>query len=233
MISRSQAMSDEIDPLSQFTGRTRLFPLPNLVLFPHVLQPLHIFEPRYRQMTADALAGDRLLTIAMLKPGWDNDYDAAPAIFPIACLGKIIADQRLEDGRYNLLLRGLARVRVLREVAAPLLYRTADVELLADTAGSEVDSAALADQLSATASAWVAARGGAYAALEKILGGGLPLGILVDVLTYALPLSPEVKQELLEELSVQRRVECLLTSLGETPAAAPEQRQFPPGFSIN
>src|SRR2546423_14471186 len=107
-------MNDDAQALSKFAGVARLFPLPNLVLFPHVIQPLHIFEPRYRQMTADALDGDGLIALAMLQPNWEKDYEGKPALYPVACLGKIIADQRLEDGRYNLLLRGLRRGRVLR-----------------------------------------------------------------------------------------------------------------------
>src|SRR5256885_9707642 len=105
-------MNDDQFALGQFTGAARLFPLPNLVLFPQVVQPLHVFEQRYRQMTADALAGDRLIAMALLRPGWEADYDGRPAIHPVACLGRVVADQRLDDGRYNLLLRGLARVRV-------------------------------------------------------------------------------------------------------------------------
>src|SRR5439155_15703175 len=101
-------MSDDITPLANFTGPARLFPLPNLVFFPQVMQPLHIFEPRYRALTADALAGDRLMALVLLQPDWEKDYDAKPAICPVACLGKIVAEQRLEDGRYNLLLRGLS-----------------------------------------------------------------------------------------------------------------------------
>src|SRR5947208_12924499 len=108
-------MSDDVSPLSDFTGTARLFPLTNLVLFPHVMQPLHVFEPRYRQMTADALAGDRLIALALLKPGWEPDYEGRPDLFPVACLGRIVAEQKLEDGRFNILLRGLARVRMVKE----------------------------------------------------------------------------------------------------------------------
>src|SRR5437763_12628020 len=100
-------MSDDLSALGDFDGTARLFPLPNLVLFPYVIQPLHIFEPRYRQMTADSLAGDRLLTMALLRPGWEESYEGRPAVHPVGCLGKIVADQHLENGRYNLLLRGL------------------------------------------------------------------------------------------------------------------------------
>src|SRR5437763_9199059 len=96
----------------------RLFPLPNVVLFPHVMLPLHIFEPRYRQMTADALAGDRLLALVLLRPGWEADYEGRPLLHAMACLGKIVADQRLPDGRYNLLLRGLCRGRLVNEMSS-------------------------------------------------------------------------------------------------------------------
>src|SRR5437870_4822620 len=110
-------MSEAFSPLAGFAGAARLFPLPNLVFFPHVMQPLHIFEPRYRQMTRDALAGDRLLTLALLQPGWEGDYEGRPALYPVVCVGKIIAHQGLEGGRYNLLVRGLSRARVARELA--------------------------------------------------------------------------------------------------------------------
>src|ERR1041384_3715325 len=89
-----------------FSGRARLFPLPNLVMFPHVVQPLHIFEPRYREMLEDALASDRLIAMALLAPGWEDDYHGRPALYPTACLGRVTTSHRLEDGRYNLLLEG-------------------------------------------------------------------------------------------------------------------------------
>src|SRR5262249_5933389 len=125
-------MNEDLSSLENFGGVARLFPLPNLVLFPHVMQPLHIFEPRYRQMTADALAADRLITPALLKPGWEADYEGRPDLFEVACLGRIVAEQRLEDGRFNILLRGLARVRVLKEIKQGKPYRSARVEVLTE-----------------------------------------------------------------------------------------------------
>src|SRR5437762_6507133 len=109
-------MNDDFTPLSGFAGLARMFPLPNLVFFPQVMQPLHIFEPRYRQMTADALAGDRLITLVLLRPGWEADYEGRPALHAVGCLGRIVAEQQLADGRYNLLLRGLRRVRLRQHV---------------------------------------------------------------------------------------------------------------------
>ena len=72
-------MTDDRAALDSFDGVARLFPLPNLVLFPQVVQGLHVFEPRYRQLMADALAGDGLVTLVLLKPGWEEEYDETPA----------------------------------------------------------------------------------------------------------------------------------------------------------
>jgi len=115
-----------------FAGEVRLFPLPNLVMFPHALQPLHIFEPRYRSMLEDSLESDSLLAVALLQPGWEADYEGRPAIFPVTCVGRIVSHTRLEDGRYNILLRGLRRASVIRETATDRPYRTAEVVVLED-----------------------------------------------------------------------------------------------------
>src|SRR6266446_3214585 len=130
---------DSSIPVS-FDGVTRLFPLPNIVLFPYVTLPLHIFEPRYRQMTADALAGDRLIAMVLLKPGFEAEYEQRPPLHTVACLGRILADQQTDDGRYNILLRGLKRVRILSEMPPDELYREARVELLEDRMASAEES---------------------------------------------------------------------------------------------
>ena len=74
------------------------FRCPNLVLFPHVMQPLHIFEPRYRSLMEDALATDRLIAMAVLEPGWENDYEGRPRLCATACLGHITTYHRFDDG---------------------------------------------------------------------------------------------------------------------------------------
>src|SRR3954470_6986505 len=94
----------EAEGLSGFGGTVRLFPLPNLVLFPHVIQPLHVFEPRYRQLMADALADDRLMALALPRPGEEEDYHKRPPIHRVVCVGQIDQEDKLPDGRYNLLL---------------------------------------------------------------------------------------------------------------------------------
>jgi hypothetical protein len=108
------------------TRRIPLFPLPEVVLLPGTLLPLHIFEPRYRAMVADALEADRTIGMAMLKPGADASA-AAPPIHRVGTAGEIVESERLPDGRYNILLEARFRFRVLDE-EPPELYRVARVE---------------------------------------------------------------------------------------------------------
>ena len=93
-----------------------LFPLPNLVFFPRTRLPLHVFEPRYRQMVADAVAGEKRFGIVLLRPGWENDYFGAPPIYACGTLSQIEQAISLDDGRYNILVRGEVRFRIVGEV---------------------------------------------------------------------------------------------------------------------
>ena len=106
--------------------RIPLFPLPDVVLLPGTLLPLHIFDPRYRAMVADALEGDRTIGMTMLKPGAEAHEDAPP-IHRIGTAGEIVESEALPDGRYNILLEARFRFRVLDE-AAPDPYRVARIE---------------------------------------------------------------------------------------------------------
>jgi Lon protease-like protein len=106
-----------------------LFPLPNVVLFPNVHLPLHIFEPRYREMVADALDGDRIIGMVLLRPGWEGAYEGSPAIYPVGCAGLVTHAERTSDGRYNIVLRGLEKFRVTSETEHRS-YRLAEVETI-------------------------------------------------------------------------------------------------------
>ena len=227
-------MSETFSPLAGFTGAVRLFPLPNLVFFPHVMQPLHIFEPRYRQMTADALEGDRLIAVVLPKPGWEKDYACAPPIYSVATVGTIVADQKLDDGRYNILLRGLSRIHLLDEIPNNKLYRKAKAELLVEDPTTSPKERRLRKQLVSTAPALFANQGAIMAQFRKLLKSELPLGALCDLIAFALPLDVEFKQRLLEELDVTTRTTALLhhlAGLKKTPEAA--ELPFPPEFSVN
>ncbi len=98
------------------SGWTPLFPLPNAVLLPRAILPLHVFEERYRVMARDALAGERLIAVALLRTGFERtDHTLDARIHDVVGVGKILRDERLPDGRYNLLLQGLARACVRSE----------------------------------------------------------------------------------------------------------------------
>jgi hypothetical protein len=109
-----------------------LFPLPNVVLFPNVFLPLHIFEPRYRDMVADALNSDRIIGMTLLRPGYEADYEGRPAIYDVGCAGVITHSQPLADGRYDIVLRGMEKFRVTSEDRSRS-YRIGHVEPIVET----------------------------------------------------------------------------------------------------
>ena len=109
-----------------------IFPLPNVVMFPKTLVPLHVFEERYQVLTREALAGDRRVALVLLKEGWEANYANNPAVHEVACLGRIESCEELEDGKYDIVLAGAHRVRLVREVQhSP--YRLAEVQLLEES----------------------------------------------------------------------------------------------------
>ncbi len=125
--------------LTRALGRMPMFPLQNVVLLPNTFLPLHIFEPRYRQLIKDVMAGDKLLLMAF-QLGAEHDYDGPPPVAPMAGVGEIVLAQNLPDGRYNLVLRGRARVRIERELASDQPYRLVEAtELPDDSPRSVVD----------------------------------------------------------------------------------------------
>jgi uncharacterized protein len=224
--------------LDNFSGKARLFPLPNLVLFPHVMQPLHIFEPRYRDLLEDALADDRLIAMAVLKPGWERSYEGRPALHSIACLGHVATHTRLADGTYNVLLLGLQRVRLVREIKPVRSFREAQVELCADRyrAGPAAYRKALQQQLRDALLEILPMLPEAREQLDYLLGSDVPLGVLTDVVSYMLDIDLVHKQSLLAELDVCRRTELLLAHLSEAAAEQVASRAaicFPPEFSAN
>jgi Lon protease-like protein len=221
-----------------FCGVARLFPLPNLVLYPHVMQPLHIFEERYREMLEDALAGDRLITMALLEPGWETDYDSRPPIAPYGCLGKVVAHHRLEDGRYNVLLLGVERVRIIEELDPLRSFRQAKVEIVDDWYDFQ-SKAELKRIQRALLSAFRKHLPGACQLpeqLQEMLSKHVPLGPLTDLAAYALPLDLEVKQSLLAERRVSVRAKIMLqqvAALASVAKPASAKLAFPPRFSDN
>lgn len=216
--------ADSIEPvdLTTFDGRLPLFPLPNVVHFPNVVLPLHVFEPRYRKMVKDALEGDRLIGIVLLKPGFEAEYGACPEVHEVACLGKIVEDHRLADGNYNILLLGAVRARILREVARSP-YRVAEVELLEDVPfQDEEEEGAKRLQLRDVVCRFFSRSPGVREKVKGLFELGLPLGALADLLAAASPIDAEEKQTLLEDPDASARV-ARLSALLSVPFFGPER----------
>jgi Lon protease-like protein len=177
-----------------------LFPLPELVLFPATLLPLHIFEPRYRQMTADVLAGDGRILITQLKPGWERAGEEHPPAYEVGCVGRIVEHRQLEDGRYHLILVGEERVRI-QSLSNPLdkLYRRARVAPLLELDPSDPSAAAeLAVQLRRVLKIWGREqREPSFYA--QFVTPTLGFAALVNLAALILPFDAAERQRLLEQ----------------------------------
>jgi Lon protease-like protein len=184
-----------------------LFPLPEVVLFPGVSRPLLIFEPRYREMIADALKGTRVIGMVLLRPGFEKDYEGRPPIYDIGCAGELEDYEQLPDGRYAILLRGRTRFRVVSEDQRKP-YRLARVEAVPELLKDEElgPLSTLRERLSQLL----------YAVLQ--LGveppdPGLDDAEFVNVTAQALSMPEAARQDLLERDSVLARARALVDRL--------------------
>ena len=186
-----------------------IFPLPNAVLFPNVFMPLHIFEPRYRAMVSDALAGDRIIGMVLLRAGFERDYEGRPSIFPIGCAGVITHSERLADGRFNIVLKGIEKFRVTSEDASKP-YRLATIdslpELVPDAQRDELHR--LRVRLEALLAAAVEREGG-----DPKFPPAVPDEDLVNALAQYMGLEPLERQALLERDGVFERCRSLIELL--------------------
>lgn len=202
-------------------GMVPIFPLPQTVLLPGEPLPLHIFEERYKEMTESAISSKKLIAMAHLKPGWEKDYEGNPEIYDVAGLGKIVIDERLPDGKFNLLLLGLKRIKIKR-IVQTRPYRIAEVEILSDrfSQTSSTLLASLESQIVHLTQELLRSERGKeiltqnpIPILENLADGALPLGILCDLAAAALSLPPMEKQMMLEETDVVLRAEKLIFAL--------------------
>jgi Lon protease-like protein len=186
-----------------------LFPLPNVVLFPNVCLPLHIFEPRYREMVSDALDGDRIIGMVLLRPGWEGDYEGRPPIYPVGCAGLISHAERLSDGRYNIVLRGLEKFRVMRE-DPERAYRVAEVDAILEqqSEGDRSEIRAERRRLEAILVPQPEGRG-----VDPKMPPSMPDEDLVNALAQYLELEVVEKQALLERDGLLARCRSLIELL--------------------
>jgi Lon protease-like protein len=175
-----------------------IFPLANCVLLPGGLLPLHVFEPRYRELTRDCLAGHQLMGIARLRPGYETTYYGRPPVFEKCGVGRIICSEELPDGRFALLLRGVARAEIARELPSQRNYRLVEARPLDDDYYDPQDAhdhqrrlIILCDRL-----AEVIEHGGAQ--LRDLVRSFDSPGACADAIAAALVMDPDARQELLE-----------------------------------
>jgi hypothetical protein len=182
-----------------------IFPLPNVVLFPNVFLPLHIFEPRYRKMVDEALNGDRIIGMVLLRAGWEGDYEGRPPVYPVGCAGVITHAERLGDGRFNIVLRGMEKFRIVGEDTARI-YRQAHVTALPET-------------ITETARAEIRGERRRLEALlvpdanETKMPTSMPDEDLVNALAQYLEFEPVEKQALLERDGLLERCRSLIELL--------------------
>lgn len=190
-------------------GVIPIFPLPNVVHFPGVSLPLHIFEPRYREMVRAALAGDGLIGMVLLRAGWEPEYQGRPSVFPTGTAGRIVHCEPLGDGRFNIVLLGEREFRVQHEVD-DASYRRAVVEWRRTPAGDL--PADLRDRV------WALVRDhlrtlGREGAMPASPGAGVSDQAFLGFLAQHLDLSPVERQGLLEAETLAERAERLIASL--------------------
>jgi Lon protease-like protein len=200
--------------------RVPIFPLPSTVFFPRVKLPLHIFEPRYRQMVADALAGERLIVVVLLRPGWEDEYYENPPVHHTATLGTIEEHEQLPDGRYNILLNGSERVRLVEgptdaeSLPEEKLYRSSWVTPAPETVPHAGSPAELEGRMR-LCSLWQSLidESGIQDADQSEIATNAPIEVLVNQIAMFSGLSAEAKQQLLEQDDLTERCRKLETSL--------------------
>jgi Lon protease-like protein len=187
-----------------------LFPLPNFVMFPGLRVPLHIFEPRYRQMIADIRESNGIIGMVLLKGNWEQDYYARPDIFEIGCAGQVDQLERLPDGRYNLILEGLGEFRVTRELR-DRVYRRGDVEWRPVSGAALATDPETMETMREVLFGYLGSESARQAWNTLVEERGLGGAALVNFLCFHLDIAPIEKQTLLE--AGGERIACLLDIL--------------------
>lgn len=217
-----------------------LFPLGHPALFPSMAQPFQIFEPRYRVMTADALAGEQLIAMATLKPGWEPVYATKTVpIEPIVCVGKIAAHEKLDDGRYLLMLRGLYRAEVLDEISGDEPYRLGrlkELKKIIPNVSKFCRDKRRSDLMEALSQ--LCPQTATRPALAPLLASDICLGELCDVLAFALKMPSHESYRVLAEIDIDKRSEFVLQVIRKrlqerSSTPPPGKKGYPPNFSPN
>lgn len=200
----------EITNLDKFSGNVPVFPLSTVVFFPNTLLPLHIFEQRYRDMLKDAQESEKLIAMALLKPGWEKEYFEKPEIFEITGIGRIVTCETQDDGKSNIVLYGLKRARIT-DLFDDNTYRRANIDLLENI--SEGNNEPLKDKILYSISNWNDMLADKLKKYKIMVNSNLSLAKLTDILASVLITNVFEKQKYLEELNITKRAEMMLSFL--------------------
>lgn len=219
---------DEVDrdSLARACEAVPLFPLPGVVLLPNTVLPLHVFEQRYRDLVTDAL--DRalpLIAVPMLADGWERDYEGRPAVHPVTCVGRIVHHERLSDGRFNVALLGLARVRIARELPPEHLYRVAEAALLDDQLpeGGRAGINGHLQQLRMLLAQLIMLHPRLQPELGRFVEHPSPSPVLIDALAHLVFQEPGERQRYIEQDQLTARADLVLEGLaGVIARSAPD-----------
>jgi Lon protease-like protein len=200
-------MSDALDRVRAAAKRLKVFPLPSAVLLPGGAMPLHIFEPRYRQMMADALETDGVFAMAQVIPG--QEQLAVPALESMVCVGVVSQHELTDDGRYNVVLVGVARARVLRELPQSNGYREVEAEVMPDSSFDGPEETQLRQAVLELVARLPQDVGQRIAQVTARAKGGM----LADVVAAAIFDDAIQRYEILSELDVSTRVQVVTEEL--------------------
>jgi Lon protease-like protein len=204
--------------------RLPVFPLPDVVMFPHALMPLHIFEPRYRKLTRDALAGNRLMGLALLV---EEELAGAPPprFAPVLGVGEIVMAQELPDGRYNLVLRGRTRVHFDRELTSEEPYRLIAATEMPDQVPGTEELGEAASSLRSLIFGLADALPEGGELLKQVVSAQSSAAELVNVVAAALVADTGSRQRLLETTDILARMEAVSDEVAAVTArVAPDRK---------
>lgn len=245
--------SDVTQLPDDFDGLVRLFPLPGLVLFPHAMLPLHFFEPRYVEMLHESLAGDGLIAMATLLDAETGKKSTAPAISQTVCVGKIVSHAELDGDRHNILMIGVRRGQIRRELETSRSFRSAHIELIDDiyVPAAASKRTELKRRLLTSFGEIIPSESRSQQNLQELMASQMGVGPITDIIAYTLPFAPEDKLKLLGLNDVDARAKHLIDlmdhgdidlqsvslheqeiSVQDTPGST-DRNSFPPPFSVN
>jgi len=192
-----------------------LFPLPGVVFLPGTLLPLHVFEPRYRKLVRDCLEGDSIFAVPLLREGWQSDYDGRPPVHEVSGVGRVVRHQALPDGRYNLLVLGIGRVRIEEELPTDEPYRLARAVPLEDLVptGASERLRGMIDQLRLVSGQIMVAHPALASDLGRVMDGAEGPAQLVDMLGHLVLRESDDRQSFIELDDLLARADRVLLGL--------------------